>query len=193
MDEIGVPERDNEQRLAQYVAAQYDAPAYVRRARQVEEALDRLLAVCRNQREQWLKEVRAQLTHLASLTGDWVSLGTLVSEGGQLEALPRLQAILGLEPPFRTEGGVGWGAGGALRNLRASLHAFNRRWRDFIDRQNLQQVNELRESYNRYYMLEKECALRSARLARLGFQQLPSLTAEDLLAEFPLLPVPDLR
>ena len=54
----------------------------------------------------------------------------------------------------------------------------------------LSAVNELRKGYNRYYVLEKECAVRSARIARQGFAPLPPLTTGDLVAQFPLLPVP---
>jgi hypothetical protein len=51
-------------------------------------------------------------------------------------------------------------------------------------------LNALREAYNRHYLLEKECAVRSVRLARQGFQPLEPLTAGDLNALFPPLPVP---
>jgi hypothetical protein len=54
-------------------------------------------------------------------------------------------------------------------------------------------VNGLREGYNRYYLLEKECALRSPRLARQGFVRLPAVTVDDLAAQLPPLPVPQLR
>jgi hypothetical protein len=192
MDKIGIPERNDEYRLARHLTAQYDAPAYVRRALQTQEALDRLHAVCRKQREAWLKEVRARLTALCSVTGSWGALRPLVSDEGQLEMLARLPAALGQEPSFRPDGRAGWGLAGALRALCHSLERFNRRWRHFVGQQDLRPVNERRDGYNRYYTLEKECALRSVRLARHGFQRLPPLTVEDLLAEFPLLPVPRL-
>jgi hypothetical protein len=54
----------------------------------------------------------------------------------------------------------------------------------------LSQVNALRDGYNRYYVLEKECASRSPRTARHGFRPLPPLTADDLAALLPPLPVP---
>ena len=55
---------------------------------------------------------------------------------------------------------------------------------------NLDRVNEVRERYNRYYLLEKECALGSSRVARSGFQRLDSLLPDDFLRIMPLLPVP---
>jgi hypothetical protein len=53
-------------------------------------------------------------------------------------------------------------------------------------------VNEARDGYNRYYVLEKECAIRSALLARRGFCRLEPFTLEQLAALVPELPVPRL-
>jgi hypothetical protein len=50
----------------------------------------------------------------------------------------------------------------------------------------------MRDGYNRYYLLEKECALRSARVAREGFVRLAPLTLDDIRKMLPLLPVPTL-
>jgi hypothetical protein len=49
------------------------------------------------------------------------------------------------------------------------------------------------EHYNRYYVLEKECVMGSARLAARFFTPIPSLTVDRLLRDHPLLPVPRLR
>jgi hypothetical protein len=54
-------------------------------------------------------------------------------------------------------------------------------------------LNELRDGYNRYYLLEKECAIRSVALARRGFTPLPPLTLDDLAVLLPPLPVPQLK
>ena len=80
----------------------------------------------------------------------------------------------------------------ALRALRDSLETFNRRWLDFLPSVDLSPVNEAREGYNRYYLLEKECAVRSPRLARQGFKHLELLTTQDLTAMLPTLPIPTL-
>jgi hypothetical protein len=63
----------------------------------------------------------------------------------------------------------------------------------FLHTVNVTPVNELRAAYNRYYLLEKECALRSVRLARQGFRRLEPLTVEELALLLPLLPVPELN
>ena len=54
-------------------------------------------------------------------------------------------------------------------------------------------VNELRVAYNRYYLLEKECALCLVRLARQGFRRLEPLTVDELSLLLPPLPVPELN
>jgi len=81
----------------------------------------------------------------------------------------------------------------SLRELNESLEHFNERWQAFLSKVDLTAVNEMRDGYNRYYVLEKECAVRSARIARQGFIPLEPLTIDDVIAEFPLLPVPRLR
>ncbi|MFQ3591815.1 MAG: hypothetical protein SNJ82_01335, partial [Gemmataceae bacterium] len=52
----------------------------------------------------------------------------------------------------------------------------------------LSPVNQLREGYNRWYVLEKSCALRNEAVARLGFTPLQPLTHEEVAAQFPALP-----
>jgi hypothetical protein len=81
----------------------------------------------------------------------------------------------------------------ALVEVIDSLERFNECWHRFLPTVDLTEVNELRDGYNRYFLLEKECALRSARLARQGFVRLERLTLEHLAAALPPLPVPRLR
>jgi hypothetical protein len=81
----------------------------------------------------------------------------------------------------------------ALRELGESIERFNRLWREFLAGVDLGRVNGLREGYNRYYLLEKECALRSPRLARQGYRPLPPLTREDLESLMPPLPAPRVK
>src|SRR5262249_18542269 len=65
-------------------------------------------------------------------------------------------------------------------------------WTQFLDRLVLDSINHQIEQFNRYYVLEKECIVGSARLASRHFQPKPLLTREGLRAEFPALPVPGL-
>ena len=78
----------------------------------------------------------------------------------------------------------------ALRELHESITRFNRRWRAFLASLDLRPINALRDGYNRYYLLEKECALRSPRLARQGYRPLDPATLAELEALVPLLPMP---
>jgi hypothetical protein len=171
--------------------SQYDAPAYVRRARQVQAAFDQLLDRCRRQRDEWLQMARLRLGLLQALAGGWDAIRPLLADDGQLCVLQELE--LALNPHLRvpveptTSSRV---LGQALAELRASLERFNRRWAVFLAEVDVSHVNGLREGYNRYYLLEKECALRNARVARKDYQPLPPLTLEELSSLLPPLPVP---
>jgi len=77
-----------------------------------------------------------------------------------------------------------------LDDLIQSVERFNRRWSKYLNELELDSINQMRRDYNRFYLLEKECALFSSRVASDGFVPLKSLTTADLLAEFPLISIP---
>jgi hypothetical protein len=193
MDNVPIAGSADERRLVNQFLSYHGVPAYVRRAREVEESFRALLERCRQQREEWLALVRVRLGALRELAGDWERLSPLLAEG-QLEVLrtmheelrPRLRVEV---PRARSERSLRR----ALGELRESLQAFNRRWLTYLREVNLTHVNELRDGYNRYYVLEKECALRSPQLARQGFSRLEPVTAADLEGHLPPLPVPRAR
>ena len=191
MDDIPIAGGDEDRKLFQQLVAHYDAPAYVRRGRRVQEAFDQLLGRCRQQRDEWLGLVRLPLATLLGLAGDPDRLRPLLQDDGQIELLRRLEAELApkLLIPVRPTSSLR-ALRRALRELAESLEHFNRRWRKFLAAVDLTEVNTLREGYNRYYLLEKECAMRSPRLARQGFRKLEPLTVEELIDRFPALPVP---
>jgi hypothetical protein len=171
----------------------FDAPAFVRRAMQVEAAWEAVLAVCRRERERLLEMPRLRLARFLALSqslppgsGQSCHANDLAYlEGLREEWQPRLRSAV---KPARSEADVGR----ALAELSRSILRFNRRWLAFVRELDLQPANQLREGYNRYYLLEKECALRSARLAREGFVPLAPIGVEDLLEKYPLLRVPEL-
>ncbi len=177
----------------QQVLASFDAPAFVRRARGVQDALGHLLAKCQAQRDEWLKMPRLFLGRLHALAGDWSALRLMLADDEQLGVLEALRVSLSPElrvPPQATT---------SVRLLRRTLHQlvnslerFNARWQPYLEKIDCRTINELREGYNRYYVLEKACALRSDRLARIGFEPLAPLTAAELAGQLPLLPVPRL-
>jgi hypothetical protein len=174
--------------------SQYDAPAFVRRDRRVSEAFEGLLDRCQRQRDEWLDMVRIRIGALCALAGDWGSLAPLLADEEQLHILRQLHVTLEpeLRVPIEPTSSLRI-LRQALRELIDSLECFNRRWRQLLQEIDLTEVNALREGYNRYYLLEKECALRSARLARQWFQPFASVTREELAARFPVLVIPDCK
>jgi hypothetical protein len=186
--------RDEAHEIFKQFASHYDAPAYVRRACRVEDALAQLLARCRAQRDEWLKMVRIRLGLLRMLAGDWPGLRPWLANEEQIELLDGLHRELAPQPrlqvePTRSERALRR----ALAELVQSITRFNSRWFAFLPTVDLTSVNALRDGYNRYYLLEKECAIRSPRLARQGYRPLEPLTTADLAALLPGLPVPQLR
>jgi hypothetical protein len=191
VDDIPILGRGDDHRALQHFVAQYGAPAYVRRARQVQEAFDNLLARCGRQREEWLALVRVRLGTLQALAGDWGVFRPWLVDETQIDLLQELAVTLSprLRAPVERTSSPRL-LRRALGELRDSLEHFNRRWLAFLPTVELAEVNELRQGYNRYYLLEKECAVRSARVARQGYRPLPLLTSADLAALLPPLPVP---
>ena len=79
------------------------------------------------------------------------------------------------------------------RDMIASAERFNRRWEKALDGVELGPINDQIDRYNRYYLLEKECVVGSARLAARHFEPYAHVLMDDLRAEHPTLPVPELR
>lgn len=169
----------------------FDAPAYIRRARGLEEATRGLFDKYAALRHQWLDMVKMHLAMLRDLAGDWAAVRPLVADDAQVDVLRRLTdelqpRLIDPLPPTSSRRKLRR----ALRDLIASLERFNRRWREQLAKIDVSAVNALREGYNKHYVLEKACALRSDVLARHGFAPLPPLRLEDVEAALSLLPVP---
>jgi hypothetical protein len=193
MEEINLGRDETDEAFKRYLA-QFAAPAYMRRAREVQAAFDQLLAYCRRQRAEWMEIVRLRISMLHALAGDWENLRPFLADDDQLDILR--YHLAALASPLRAPVEPTTSARAlrrALRELHESLELFNERWRAFLANVDLTAVNELRDGYNRYYVLEKECAVRSSRIARQGFEPLEPLTIDDVSAQLPLLSVPRLR
>jgi hypothetical protein len=172
---------DDERKLLMQVVAQYEAPAYIRRARQVEVACEAVIERCRRQRSDWLAGVRLHLKALDAAGNDvdlrrtfgaatMAAIELLRSETGlkrQPVEFARLRSLRSL-----------------LRYLRWSVARFNRRWSAFLDQFDLSELNALRDGYNRYYLLEKECAVGSIRLAAMTYRRLEPMTHRELHDHF---------
>jgi hypothetical protein len=190
MDEVPIVSSDEERRLVKQMMAYDGTPAYARRAQVMQEAFALLVERCRQRRDELLAMVRLRLGVLRALAGDWERLRPWLGEE-HLEALRKMHAELA--PQLRVEVAVTSSTRvlrRALRELRESVASFNRRWRAALAAVSLAHVNELRDGYNRYYVIEKECALRSPHLARQGFVRMEPATVADVAALLPPLPVP---
>jgi hypothetical protein len=184
-------ERDERGPEINEIVSKFDAPAYVRRARQVEEAFAQLLAAARGRRAEWLTMVRLRLGLLRAHAGAWEALAPLLEDAEQVAELTALHDALQPRLRVRIEPTASIGTlRRALRELTESIERFNRRWAKYLQGLDLTHVNKLRDGYNRYYLLEKECAVRSPLVARQGFRRLGPLTVDDLTALLPPLPVP---
>ncbi len=189
MDDNPTLGRDDGDRIFRRVISHFDAPAYIRRARRVEEAFDILVAGCRRKRDEMLTMVVVRLFTLRGLAGTWERLLPWLADAGQVGTLEQLWAALRPDLQIRIDPTTAARKlRRAFRLLASDIEAFNRCWSDYLPTVDLSGVNQLREGYNRWYVLEKECAVRSQAVARQGFQPLPQLTIEDLSAAFPCLP-----
>jgi hypothetical protein len=175
--------------VGRQLLGQFDAPSYVRRGLEVEQAWTDLLAALNRSRRQWLDPLGRRMAWLKARSGDWRRLTG--DDPGALVALGMLENLLPASLRF-PPGRAWWIALPRLeyRRWNRDLEEFNRFWRDTLETVDLAPVNRRREAYNRWYLLEKECALGSARLALAGYRPLVPATASDLVARLPFLPVP---
>lgn len=164
-----------------------EIPAFVRRGQYVESMLQGLDDRCRRNRLRMLDMVHMRLRQWAKLAispEDWrdVFRSSIADLWPLTDAEPPAWAAIRSSPRRRKA---------AARDLIASVERFNGRWVEFVDRLDLSLTNEAVEDYNRFYLIEKECALGSTRLAAMNFRPVARATAEKLLADFPPLPVPE--
>ncbi len=167
----------------------FDAPAFARRGMDLEHALARLDARCRRERHAMLEMVRLRLKQWAGVASSPEAAGeAFVSQIDDLWPLADapLPVWSDRTAPVRKLRSV-------ARELVASVERFNRRWERSLDGLNYEPINGLIERYNRYYLLEKECTLRSSRLAARHFEPKPRVSGETLLERHPILPVPELK
>jgi hypothetical protein len=66
-------------------------------------------------------------------------------------------------------------------------------WQRYLETLSLDDLHRTIDGYNRYYVLEKECAVRSVRTALRGFVPKRKPTWMDFLERFPPLPTPPIH
>jgi hypothetical protein len=190
MNHVPVPSHDDEQAVVREMIGRFDSPAFIRRSRRVEEGYRLLLERLQQQRTENLQMVRLRLGQLHALCGEWSALESLLSND-YLQFLKSLHDEL--QPQLRlpilpTKSSRE--LRGALEELREAILLFNGRWQKVLDQLDLAPLNGDRAGYNRHYLLEKECALGSSRVARERFEPLLPIASEHIAGLFPLLPVP---
>ncbi len=167
----------------------YDVPAFARRGQELDYALDRFHARFARERLGMLDMVRLRLKQWAA-----IAEGPLTASGIFSSAIDPLWSLADAPCPVWSGGpGPTRKLGVAAKELVASVERFNRRWTRFVAQTNADLINAQIDGYNRYYVLEKECSLNSARLAARSFVPKPKLSASALEAIYPPLPVPELR
>jgi hypothetical protein len=194
MDPVSVPGRDDDQRIIGEMIGRYDAPSFIRRAKRVENTYQLMISDLERRRSEMLAFVRLRLGQVRALAGDWDRLTELLTDRDDLGYLQQLHDELNPElrvplTPTRSPGPLR----AALTELVEALVIFNGRWQKVLDQVDLTRVNAEREGYNRYYLLERECALGSARSARASFQPLQPIDKAEIAAQFPLLRLPRLE
>lgn len=167
----------------------YDVPAFARRGQDLEYALDRISARFRRERGLMLEMVRLRLKQwTAAAEGPATALAVFVGP------MDRLWPLVEAPPPVWAErAGTSRKLKTVARDLVASLERFNRRWVRFVEETPLDSINLMIERYNRYYLLEKECSLGSARLASRYFIPRAKISHASVLEIFPPLPIPKLK
>lgn len=188
-EDAQITAQGEDRKLVQQFLAQGGTPAFAARSQQTQQAWDKVLRKCQQQRDEWLTIVRIRLGTLQALCGEWSALSPWLDTRG-IALLEELHT--NLQPKLRVPIARTTSPKALLRALtclKECLGRFNKRWSEFLPKVNLNAVNELREKYNRYYLIEKECFVRSPVVARRGFTPLPPATMQDLEAEFPFMPV----
>jgi hypothetical protein len=166
----------------------FDAPAFARRGRDLEDALARLHARCERARDGLLEMLRLRLRQWGA-----VATGPDDHSGVFHEPIAALWTQSGAElPVWSAQAGPPRRRRAVARDLVASVIRFNHRWEAYLDQLNLEPVNRMIDQYNRYYVLEKECVLGSTRLALRYFSPRARLSRVGLSLEYPAIPVPEL-
>lgn len=189
VDDVPIVGHDEARNSFKLFQAAAEGPAFIRRARTVEATFAALLEKAAHQRDTWLPMVRLRLAQLhALIAGDWSRLSPPF-------AVAAVQPLIRLHDELRPQLRAPVAPTSSARRLRRALDEldesialFNKRWSAYLSSLDLGPLNALRDGYNRYFVLEKECAVHSPRVAREGFVKLPPLTVAELLTQLPLLP-----
>jgi hypothetical protein len=182
---------EEDRRIVQEIAGRFGPASFMRRAKLVETTWAVLLEQGNHARREHLAMVRLRVGQLHALAGGWEALRPLMPDAADRAMLARLHDELQpeLRMPLEPTNSVRT-LRGAFRDLIEAMESFNARWPRWLAEVDLTAVNKVREDYNRYYVIEKECALGSAVVARRDFKPLPPMTRSDVEGQLPLLVLP---
>lgn len=168
----------------------FDAPAFARRGRDVEWALNRTLHISRSKRLELLDMVHCRLRMWASTTtgpDDWqLAFQEPIELLWEISAAPAPVWKAVKKPSPKNVLNLSKG-------LIQSVERFNARWTGWVNELQVDSINRQIDHYNKYYVLEKECIVGSTRLAARLFEPCPRIEPTWLLQQFPLLPVPRIK
>lgn len=182
---------DADRRIVQEIAGRFGPAAFMRRGKVVETTWARLIESGQHARLEHLEIVRLRLGQLFVLAGEPETLRPWLPDHADREVLVRLhdelRPVLRLQlAPTSSQRALR----SALRELIEAMELFNGRWERWLAEVDLTAVNKAREDYNRWYLIEKECALGSVAIARREFKPLPPVTRTEVEKELPLLTLP---
>ncbi|MBX9654369.1 hypothetical protein K2Y11_12210 [bacterium] len=178
--------------ITQRLIGMYDQPAYMRRALRVEDALRGLEQRLAKQRDQQLEPVRRHLRLWLSLVEKLPATPLNLNEGQRHTLDDIMREVLKVRRPLAGQLWLPrWNK--ILAEIERSVNKFNERWDQFLAIVDLSPVNQRIDEYNANYLLEKECAFRSARAAARGYQPLSHVSRDWLRQLFPPLPSFDRR
>ena len=165
----------------------FDTPAFVRRGSDLESAIRRL-------REHLRRDRLAKLDMVHLRLKQWAKSATGPDDFRDVFRAPIFPwyALAGAESPQWASLPASPRSRRAVANdLIKSVERFNTRWAETLNAIRLEPINRQIDNYNRYYVLEKECVLGSARLAARHFVPKTPLTLDELIEEFPYLSQPE--
>jgi hypothetical protein len=165
-----------------------EEPAFIARARAPQLALDALLRACQAKRDEMLQWPKLHLAALAQqIRGDWSRLRPLLAVPQSVDMLVALHVGIPASKPVAATWLTSDKA--ALTRFLESAERFNRNWQAYLDGLDLETVNRPRRDFNQFYLLEKDCAFGSQRVAD-GFEPLAMIDSAYLYGRFPPLALP---
>jgi hypothetical protein len=180
--------------LVKRVLGSFDVPAFVKRGLRLEAEESALLGRCAQIRDKKLLRVRLAVIacwHTLERPDDLADYCLSPTEYRHL--LQIVELVTPQHLSFAKRRASARRITRRLHQLIEECQRFNNVWRQMLEATDLGPINTMIADYNKFGLFERECALRSPRLAAHGFQPRQAWTLADLYRHFPLLTIPRLR